>query len=202
MTPPPSPRAAAGLLVVALLTGGTLSACAGAQGPTTTAPPSSAPAVPVDLPDAEPVRDTGLADVTFARQLLVHHQHAIELAGLAASRAGDPEVQTLASDIARSHGMEMTDAAGWLQEHGETAAPPAPADPNDGDGLAGLLDAEGDDVDRLFLELIAEHHAEAVALAETEQAEGEDSFARALAGLVESERRGELRRVLALRERF
>ncbi len=39
------------------------------------------------------------ADVTFAQQMILHHQQAIEMAELAETRADSQEVKDLAADI-------------------------------------------------------------------------------------------------------
>ena len=44
------------------------------------------------------------ADVTFATEMIPHHQQAVEMAELAADRAQSPEVRQLAEDIERAQG--------------------------------------------------------------------------------------------------
>jgi len=46
------------------------------------------------------------ADVTFATEMIPHHQH-VEMAELAADRAQSPEAQQLAENIERAQGPEI-----------------------------------------------------------------------------------------------
>lgn len=48
------------------------------------------------------------ADIGFAQQMIPHHGQAVEMAGLAPSRASDPMVKSLASDIRAAQGPEKS----------------------------------------------------------------------------------------------
>jgi len=58
------------------------------------------------------------ADVTFAQQMIPHHQQAVEMARLAQTRAGDREVQDLAADIEAAQDPEIETMTGWLDSWG------------------------------------------------------------------------------------
>ena len=103
--------------------------------------------------------------------MLPHHEQVVEMARLAADRAEAaqaPEMETL---------------SGWSEAWGA----PAGTDHGSGDhggghgGMDGMMseeemsslsDASGGDFDRMFLEMMLEHHRGAVAMAEVEIAEG------------------------------
>ena len=54
------------------------------------------------------------ADLTFAQQMIVHHQGAIETADLAPSRAASQQVKDLAVRIKAAQGPEIQQMQGWL----------------------------------------------------------------------------------------
>lgn len=145
------------------------------------------------------------ADVTFAQQMIPHHRQAVEMAALAGERATAPQVRDLAADIEAAQEPEIETMTGWLEAWGEEVPDPAMDDEGMGDGtsdpmagmmsdedLADLEQAEGAEFDRMFLEMMVEHHAEAVEMARTEQAEGENPDALALAEKIEADQRAEI----------
>ena len=133
------------------------------------------------------------ADVTFARGMIPHHQQAVEMARLAASRAEDPRVRDLAERVEAAQQPEIETLSGWLDGWG--ADPGHDGDAMDGmdhgpggmdgmmtaDDLRALADATGAEFDRLFLEQMIAHHTGAVAMAETEIADGRNPEAVTLA---------------------
>lgn len=147
------------------------------------------------------------ADVTFAQQMIPHHEQAVAMARLAQGRAGRPEVRKLAADIEAAQGPEIRTMRGWLDSWGE-AAPSA-----DGSGTGGMSGMDGmdhvghgsgrmpgmmssasmhrlarmhgGDFDRMFLTMMIRHHQGALVMARTEQAHGQDPDAIALAKKIE-----------------
>jgi uncharacterized protein (DUF305 family) len=128
------------------------------------------------------------ADVDFAQQMIPHHQQAVEMAALAADRAGSQEVRTLAGRIREAQGPEIETLTGWLEAWGEEV-PGEGMDHSghtggdmdagsEGDGMMSqdemeeLENASGAAFDAAFLEMMIEHHQGAIAMAETERAEG------------------------------
>ncbi|MEO3750749.1 DUF305 domain-containing protein [Streptomyces sp. B6B3] len=128
------------------------------------------------------------ADVDFAQQMIPHHEQAVEMAALAADRAGSQEVRTLAGQIQEAQGPEIETLTGWLEDWGEEV-PGAGMDHSghasggmeagsEGDGMMSqeqmeeLENASGAAFDVAFLEMMIEHHQGAIAMAEVERAEG------------------------------
>ena len=155
-----------------------------------------------DDPDAAAHND---ADVTFAQEMIPHHRQAVEMAALAGDRASDPEVRQLAEDIEAAQAPEIATMTGWLESWGEDV----PADAMDHsdmghgseDAMAGMMSAEdmaeleqaqGAAFDRLFLELMVEHHEGALEMARTQQAQGENPDALALAEKIEADQQAEI----------
>ena len=131
------------------------------------------------------------ADVTFAQLMTVHHQQAVEMAQLAADRAGSAEVRDLAARIEAAQGPEIETMTGWLDDWGADA--PMSGAEHGGHGMGDMpgemsaaeLDRlrglSGTEFDRAFLTLMIGHHQGAVEMAETEQTDGADPDAVALA---------------------
>jgi len=157
------------------------------------------------------------ADITFAQQMIVHHQGAVQMAMLAPDRAGDPAVRDLASRIQAAQTPEIASMTGWLQAWG------APTTAGSGGGQMGSMDrssmggsmdmgsmgsmgsmgmseqdmaalegASGAQFDKLFLEQMTVHHQGAVDMAKTEQAEGSNPQAIELAGAIVTSQTAEI----------
>ncbi|MFC4329767.1 DUF305 domain-containing protein [Streptomyces andamanensis] len=200
--------------------GGTSSAGHSAHGNGSTGRPSAtAPAGP---------GKHNAQDVTFAQEMIPHHRQAVEMAALAPSRARSPQVKDLAAQIRQAQDPEIETMTGWLKawgagvpsagpsgmpgmpgmDHsasgsasghpgsGHSASPmPGMMTDTDMDELAGL---SGDAFDRAFLRMMIGHHEGAVAMARTEQAEGADRAAVALAKSVTTSQSAEIDRMRKL----
>lgn len=113
------------------------------------------------------------ADVAFVADMVPHHAQALEMAALAEDRAADPRVTALASRIAADQAPEITTMQAWLEQNGLPAADEdgrhgghgMPGMATEAD-LARLVAAKGPAFDRLFLELMTEHHQGALAMVE------------------------------------
>ncbi|MFG3441589.1 DUF305 domain-containing protein [Nonomuraea sp. NPDC047897] len=198
---------AAGAGALVLLTacgGGGDSAMSGHAMPTT----SGAAATPTGTQPAASFND---ADVMFAQMMIPHHQQAVEMAELAATRAKDPEVKELAAKIKAAQDPEIKTMRGWLQEWGE----PVPTGTGDlrgmGHGMPGMMsaedmkelaDAKGATFDKHFTEMMIAHHEGAVEMARTEQAEGADPEAKDLAKTIESSQQTEIEQMRQILDRL
>lgn len=142
------------------------------------------------------------ADVTFAQQMIPHHEQAVEMAQMAASRAESEEVKELAADIEAAQGPEIETMTGWLEDWDEELPGDDMAGMDHGggdmsgdDSMAGMMSPEdmgeleaasGLDFDQMFLTMMIEHHQGAIEMARTEQSDGEYADAIALAEEIES----------------
>ena len=115
------------------------------------------------------------ADLTFVRDMIVHHGQAVELADLAADRADRDDLKGLADRIADTQRPEIDMLNRWLElqdqprvdpaGHGAAhAGMPGMATP---DQMDRLRQARGTDFDRLFLTLMVAHHEGALTMVET-----------------------------------
>jgi uncharacterized protein (DUF305 family) len=126
-------------------------------------------------PDPPP-GDTS-AEAGFARDMITHHDQAVTMGVIAYRNAATPEVRRLGYDIAMVQQGEIGIMHQWLRAWGlsPTGSEPRMAwmqedlDPGlvrDGlmpgmatsEQLAQLREAEGTEVDRLFLDLMIHHH--------------------------------------------
>lgn len=136
------------------------------------------------------------ADLQFTQMMIVHHEGALEMAALAASRAGSPEVRDLAARIEAAQQPEIDLMTGWLQAWGEEPLDDDGAMPGmdhgdmsmggtggmaSDDELASLEELSGPRFDELFLELMITHHEGAVMMSRMEAAHGQDPEVVALA---------------------
>ena len=146
------------------------------------------------------------ADVTFAQGMIPHHQQAVEMAQMAEDRAESPEVKQLASEIEAAQAPEIEQLTSWLEDwdaevpsdsmgHGDMGHGDSGSDMSGmmtGEDMGMLEDANGMDFDRMFLTMMIEHHEGAVAMAETEVADGENPDAIAMAEQIISTQEAEI----------
>ena len=136
--------------------------------------------------DAGTAAEHNDADVTFAQQMIPHHEQAVEMADLAESRAEGQEVKNLAADIEAAQGPEIETMTGWLESWGEDVPDEGMSGMDHGDmssdDMAGMMTedemadleaASGAEFDQMFLTMMIKHHEGAIAMAKTEQSEGE-----------------------------
>ena len=144
------------------------------------------------------------ADVTFAQEMIAHHKQAIEMADMGVSQANDPEVKQLAEDIQAAQEPEIDQMTGWLESWGENVSSDGMEGMDHGDmgtdmpgmmtddDMAALEGATGAEFDKMFLEMMIEHHEGAIAMAKTEQANGENPDAVALAEKIVADQEAEI----------
>jgi len=117
-----------------------------------------------------------IADVRFMQDMIPHHNQALEMAVLVADRTERTQLVDLAERIEKSQKDEIAFMTGWLEEHDAEMPDPddyeamgvsrkmaGMASPEDMERLA---NSHGGDFDRLFLELMIEHHKGAITMVE------------------------------------
>jgi uncharacterized protein (DUF305 family) len=134
-------------------------------------------------------------DVMFAQGMIPHHQQAVEMADLAATRATDPQVKQLATQIKAAQDPEIKTMTGWLQSW---AKPTTMAGGHSMSGMmaddemAKLKTAKGKDFDRMFAQMMIAHHNGAIQMAGDEQSTGKNADAKALAKNIADSQRAEV----------
>ena len=177
-----------------ILTGalGVALAMALAAGCSNTPPAPSAPgAAPAASASSGPVApEHNIADVAFVQGMIPHHSQAITMTDQAGPRAASPQVKDLAGRIAGAQGPEIEQMNSMLAAWGAPRAQPGsmtgmgsmPMMGMMGDQqLSQLAAAGGPAFDRMFLQMMIEHHQGAVTMAQTELAQGQNPQAQQLA---------------------
>lgn len=142
------------------------------------------------------------ADVAFAQSMIPHHEQAVEMAAMAQERASSDKVKQLADKIEAAQGPEIDTMTGWLEDWGQEVSSDSMGgmDHSGGDmsGMTSGADMEdlgtatGAEFDRKFLTMMIEHHTGAVEMARTEQQDGENPDATALAEEIEAAQTAEI----------
>lgn len=143
------------------------------------------------------------ADIEFVQGMIPHHEQAVTMSELAASRAANPGVKALATRIQAGQGPEITQMKGFLKRWGvkEQTGGMGGMGGMGGGGHPGMLNddelgrlkaAKGQEFDRMFLQSMIGHHRGAITAAEAEQGQGQAPEAKALAGEIIKEQRAEI----------
>jgi uncharacterized protein (DUF305 family) len=154
------------------------------------------------------------ADVTFAQSMILHHKQAIEMADMG-EKASNTDVKTLAEKIKSVQQPEIEKMSTWLSAWGE----PMPSEAAGGHGMPGMSDSEmpgmmtdkdmaslknakGAAFDTMFLEMMIEHHQGAVAMANTQQQQGQNADAKALAETIKTDQSAEIKQMESLLDKL
>jgi len=129
------------------------------------------------------------ADTEFAADMIQHHAQALAMVDLTMGRELDPEVAQLAEEIRLAQSPEIETMTGWLTDWGKPI-PETVRDHTNAHGgghggmdqdmpgmmseeeMAELEAAQGEDFQRMWLEMMIEHHEGAIEMSETEQEDG------------------------------
>ncbi len=139
-----------------------------------------------------PGRDS--PEVGFARDMMMHHAQAVDMATLLRDRTEDPEMRQIALDIMLTQQAQIGQMQGWLAlwqyPIASTAPPMTWMDMPANDGMPGmatqaqlneLRDLQGVQADGLFLQLMIAHHRGGVLMGEAALARVDRPEVRALA---------------------
>lgn len=164
-----------------------LAGCSNGSDDSTAAGGSIASSAPASA-SASAAAEFNDADVAFVQGMLPHHEGALEMAQLAEGRAQDSRVRELASRIEAAQEPEIETMTGWLQAWGQPESDDMGGMDHGGMDMGGMdMDmsgieaASGTEFDRMFLEMMSEHHQQAVDMAKTEMSDGQNIDAIALA---------------------
>ncbi|PZG15978.1 DUF305 domain-containing protein [Nonomuraea aridisoli] len=155
---------------------------------------------------AQPTADFNDADVMFAQMMSVHHRQAVEMAEMAATRASSAQVKDLAAEIRTTQQREIATMRQWLKAWGKPEPTAGmghemPGAMSEAD-MNRLEAAEGTAFDREFLRLMIRHHEGAIAMARTEQREGENPQAKQLAGAMVTDQQDQVDQMREMLDRL
>jgi uncharacterized protein (DUF305 family) len=145
------------------------------------------------------------ADVMFTREMIPHHEQAVEMSDLAMdpTRGASPRVRDLARRIKAAQSSEIQDMKSWLAECG-TAEGDDGHMVDDGhtdhagmgmlsnDAMAKLRDSQGETFDRLWLQGMIVHHEGALMMAAHIAERGGDARVGALSENIKQSQTAEI----------
>ena len=173
--------------------------------------------------DSEPVAavpdgaDHNTADVRFATEMIPHHAQALHMVDMAEGRELTREAEQLMADIEAAQTPEIEQMSGWLEEWDQPVPDTSGMGPMGGDmdmdhmgdmvgamseeALAELEGAEGTVFERMWLQMMIEHHEGAIEMAEVELDEGEHAGTLDLAESIIESQRAEIELMESMLER-
>ncbi|MEW6635785.1 MAG: DUF305 domain-containing protein [Actinomycetota bacterium] len=151
----------------------------------------------------------------FARDMMVHHAQAVEMAQILQDKTDDRRLETLAEDIALTQQNQIGQMQGWLavwglpvtgseppmswMGHPVRGRMPGMASPEE---INRLRNASPEEAERLFLQLMIPHHRAAVEMSEAILEHTSEPAVRRLANAILDSQRSEIRTMKQLlRER-
>ncbi|CAM5243303.1 DUF305 domain-containing protein [Streptomyces aurantiogriseus] len=150
------------------------------------------------------------ADVTFAQMMIPHHEQALEMAKLADGRASDSEVKDIAAKIEQAQDPEIKTMQGWLKSWNKPTAAESGhgMDHGSGDGMMSDADMEhlkgmkGAEFDKMFADMMIEHHNGAISMAKDEQKNGKNADAVKMAGDIVEGQSAEVKQLQSILDRL
>jgi uncharacterized protein (DUF305 family) len=155
------------------------------------------------LSDREPGNDS--PEAGFARDMMVHHAQAVEMAEIVRDKTESEEIRVLATDIALTQQAQIGQMQGWLAVWGLPATGTEPAmawmgHPTEGrmPGMATpeeinrLRNATPDEADELFLRLMIPHHQAALGMSRAILQETDRPEVEELAGAILASQEAEI----------
>lgn len=136
------------------------------------------------------------ADVTFAMEMVMHHQQAIEMSDTLLAKDGvHPDVVALAERIKAAQGPEIETMNQWLEDWGqdtEMGGMEHGGGMMSEEDMAALEDADGETASSLFLKQMIMHHQGAIDMAQTQIDNGKNPDAVALAQKIVQDQTAEI----------
>lgn len=152
--------------------------------------------------DAGQNADFNEADVQFLNGMYPHHAQAIAMTDMVPGHTNDPDVTALSEQIAADQQPEMATMEQLLASWGE----PAPVEDPDhemtgmmtGDQMDRLAQLSGDAFDRMWLQMMIEHHQGAVAMSREVLGNGTNPPVSAMAQSIIDGQRAQIDRMQAM----
>lgn len=148
------------------------------------------------------------ADIEFAQGMIVHHEQAIEMAEIALDPnvGAGAEVVDLATRVRDAQDPEVQLMTAWLTAAGEPTAMDM-SEGHDMSSMGGMMSDEqmqalsaatGPDFDRMWLEMMIQHHEGAISQSQTVKASGSNAEVLALADQIIAAQQAEIAEMQAL----
>ena len=156
-----------------------------------------------EVASGAPAEDS--AEAGFARDMMVHHAQAVQMAEIVRDKTESEEMRTMAADIALTQQAQIGQMQGWLAVWGLPATSREPAmtwmgHPTEGrmpgmaspEELNDLQRASPEEADVLFLQLMIPHHEAAIPMSEAVLEETDRPEVERLAGAIAASQQGEI----------
>lgn len=184
------------LALTAVLTATVLAACA--------APGSSMEGMDHGTDSPSAATEFNTADVTFATEMIVHHEQAVEMADIVLAKPDvESEVLELAAKIKAAQQPEIDLMTDWLESWDADMGGMSGMDHGGGmmsqEDMDALTAAAGAEASALFLDQMVEHHEGAIAMAELELETGQNADALELAEKIIADQTAEIEFMQTLR---
>jgi len=153
--------------------------------------------------DSAPFND---ADLTFVQEMIPHHEQAIQMADMMSTDKASASTNDLAGEIRAAQAPEIADMRALLAEWGEKEDPHAVHKMDDhsmhgmmtDEELNSLDAAMGVDFERMWLQMMIEHHEGAITMSGKVLADGKHPRVRELAEAIIAAQRDEIVRMNTL----
>ncbi len=169
-----------GVAALAMLT--TLTACNSDSSHQATHSGSTSASVSSLVSSSVAAQQHNQADVTFAQNMIPHHQQAIEMSDTVLAKKGiDARVIDMANRIKAAQGPEIQQMQSWLSQWGVPTMPMTPGSMA-GHDVSGMMSeqdmndlksADGVEASKLFLTQMIAHHQGAITMATDEIKNGQ-----------------------------
>src|SRR5919107_553253 len=169
---------------------------------------------PGDVPAALGAPGEDSAEAGFARDMIVHHAQAVQMAEIVRGKTESEEIRTLAANIALTQQAQIGQMQGWLQvwDLPPTGTEPAMSwmgEPHEGrmPGMASpeeindLQQASPEEAEAFFLQLMVPHHEAAVPMAQAVLEETDRKEVERLAGSIVASQQAEVELMRGLLQR-
>lgn len=145
-------------------------------------------------------------DVGFAQGMIPHHVQAVEMADIALEKTTNADVLALAKQIKAAQNPEIQTMSGWLQSWGQKVPSTDVGAGHDMANMDGMMmdgmmteadmkkleSSSGTAFDRLWIELMIQHHEGAVRMSEDELKDGKNPEVLALAQTIITSQQAEI----------
>lgn len=122
-------------------------------------------------------------DVMFMNMMVVHHNQAIEMAELSENRTSNENILELSNNISEAQTRENKQMIEWMQELGYNPGNHHPmAGMASREEMQKLRESNGSEYNKLFAELMIEHHEGGIEMAQNFYNTGENSELREMQG--------------------
>jgi uncharacterized protein (DUF305 family) len=144
--------------------------------------------------------------------MIPHHGQAISMAEMALDTSDDPDITRLVSAIKAAQQPEIDQLSAWLAEWGQPVPDADMGADHDMSGTGGMMmsgmmsatdmarldESSGSAFDRMWLEMMIQHHEGAIDMADDELEDGEFAEAKQMATAIITSQQAEITEMEAL----